>query len=119
MKKFSRIATAVATVTLVSLPAGALLAQNTSNTGAETITAAPPTPPAAAPARPAATTLPPPAATPAPTNTESAKGPKKKKIAKMTRQREIDKSIDSGTVPSRYRRSVPREYQQYVPFEKQ
>jgi hypothetical protein len=37
----------------------------------------------------------------------------------MTRQREIDKSIDSGTVPSRYRRSVPKEYQQYVPFEKQ
>jgi hypothetical protein len=36
----------------------------------------------------------------------------------MTRQQEIDKSIDSGTVPKRYRSSVPKEYQQYVPFAK-
>ncbi len=36
----------------------------------------------------------------------------------MTRQQEIDHSIDSGTVPSRYRRQVPKEYQQYIPFEK-
>jgi hypothetical protein len=36
----------------------------------------------------------------------------------MTRQQEIDKSIDSGTVPSRYRSRVPKEYQQYVPFSK-
>ena len=41
-----------------------------------------------------------------------------KKAAKMTRQQEIDKSIDSGTVPARYRNSVPKEYQQYIPFEK-
>ena len=36
----------------------------------------------------------------------------------MTRQQEIDKSIESGTVPERYRRSVPKEYQQYIPFDK-
>jgi hypothetical protein len=36
----------------------------------------------------------------------------------MTRQQEIEKSIDSGTVPARYRRSVPKEYQQYIPFAK-
>ena len=36
----------------------------------------------------------------------------------MTRQQEIDKSIDSGTVPSRYRKSVPKEYQHYIPFAK-
>ena len=33
-------------------------------------------------------------------------------------QQEIDHSIDTGTVPSRYRKNVPKEYQQYVPFEK-
>ena len=37
----------------------------------------------------------------------------------MTRQQEIDHSIASGTVPSRYRSSVPKEYQKYIPFEKQ
>jgi hypothetical protein len=37
----------------------------------------------------------------------------------MTRQQEIDKSVQSGTVPSRYRSQVPKEYQQYIPFEKQ
>ena len=36
----------------------------------------------------------------------------------MTRQQEIDHSISSGTVPSRYRSQVPREYQQYIPFDK-
>ena len=45
--------------------------------------------------------------------------PKKKKAAKMARQQEIDKSVDSGTVPARYRTSVPKRYQQYIPFDKQ
>ena len=31
----------------------------------------------------------------------------------------VPKSIDSGTVPSRYRSQVPKQYQQYVPFDKQ
>jgi cytoskeletal protein RodZ len=43
---------------------------------------------------------------------------KKKKTKKMTRQQEIDKSVDSGTVPARYRSSVPKEYHQYIPFAK-
>ena len=41
------------------------------------------------------------------------------KKKKMTRRQEFDKSVESGTVPSRYRNSVPKEYQQYVPFAKQ
>ena len=44
--------------------------------------------------------------------------PKKKKPAKMTRQQEIDRSVDRGTVPARYRNSVPKEYHQYIPFDK-
>jgi hypothetical protein len=106
MKMLSSIATA-AVVAFVSLPAGVVLAQSTPNTGPETITGAPP---AAAPAPAAAPTT--------TTTTEPAKSPKKKKVAKMTRQQEIDRSIDSGTVPARYRNSVPKEYQQYIPFEK-
>ena len=34
--------------------------------------------------------------------------PKKKKPAKMTRQQEIDRSVDRGTVPARYRNSIPK-----------
>ena len=45
--------------------------------------------------------------------------PKKKKAAKMTRQQEIDRSVDRGTVPARYRNSIPKEYHQYIPFDKQ
>jgi hypothetical protein len=114
--KFSRIAAAMVAATLLSLPAAVGLAQN----APETITTAPPpAAPEVAPAAPATTTTTPAAATPTTTTTEPSKSPKKKKVAKMTRQREIDKSIDSGTVPSRYRTSVPKEYQQYIPFEKQ
>jgi len=36
----------------------------------------------------------------------------------VTRRQEIERSISSGTVPSRYRSSVPKEYQQYIPFDK-
>lgn len=39
------------------------------------------------------------------------------KKRKSSRQKEIDRSVDNKTVPSRYRRNVPREYQQYIPFE--
>lgn len=42
----------------------------------------------------------------------------KKKKKKMTRQQEIDKSVESRTVPSRYRSSVPKQYHQYIPFAK-
>ena len=112
MQKLSHIAAAA--VTFLWLPASVVLAQNTPNTGAGTTTApAAATAPDATPAAPAATTT-----TPAATNTEPAKTPKKKIARKMTRQQEIDRSIDNGTVPARYRHSVPKEYQQYIPFEK-
>jgi hypothetical protein len=118
MQKYSRIA-AVAGL-LLCMPAGALHAQNTPpaatpDTGAG---AAPAPAPAASPtvAAPATTTTPPTTTTTA--TTEHATATKKKKTARMTRQQEIDKSIASGTVPSRYRKSVPKEYQQYIPFAK-
>jgi hypothetical protein len=134
MQKFSRIA-AVAALFLL-MPAGALLAQGTPtaatpDTGAGATPAPAPAPaPAAAPAAtPPATTAPaatatapatstPTTAAPAATTTTKPAGTKKKKSARMTRQQEIDRSIDSGTVPSRYRKSVPKEYQQYIPFAK-
>jgi hypothetical protein len=104
MKRLSRIAIAV--TILMCAPAGVLLAQSTPGGGI---------PPATAPeATPAPTADP--AATP---TADKGTGTRKKRPAKkMTRQQEIDKSIESGTVPSRYRSSVPQEYQQYVPFAK-
>jgi hypothetical protein len=71
-------------------------------------------------------------ATPEPTATPSAAAPpasdtpakktastkKKKSGTRMTREQEINHSIDTGTVPSRYRSQVPKEYQQYIPFDK-
>jgi hypothetical protein len=81
--------------------------------------------PAAATTPPAAATAPAATSTPAATTDTSTPPAGAKKSAerkpakkKMTRQQEIDHSIDTGTVPSRYRRQVPREYQQYIPFEK-
>jgi hypothetical protein len=112
MKILSWIAAAAVVVAFVSPLAGVVLAQSTSNTGSETITGAPPA------TAPAATATTPAAAPTATTATEPAKSLKKKKVTKMTRQQEIDKSIDRGTVPARYRNSVPKEYQQYIPFEK-
>jgi hypothetical protein len=111
---------AFATALFMSASVGVVLAQTPS--GNDT-TAAP------APAAPAPAASPAPAATPAPSDSPSASTPpatdqkttsmkKKKGGARMTRQQEIDHSINSGTVPSRYRSQVPKEYQQYVPFEK-
>lgn len=120
MQTMSRIAMTAAI--LLCWPAGHLLAQNTQDTPAAPSSSSPPasTPPAATtapstePAAPAA----PAAAPPATTTTEHAT--KKKKPAKtVSRRREIDKSIESGTVPARYRNSVPKEYQQYIPFSKE
>jgi hypothetical protein len=54
--------------------------------------------------------------TPAPEREKAA--PKKKKSAKVTRQQEIDRSVERGTVPARYRSSVPKEYQQYFTFDR-
>ena len=92
-----------ATMALVSLPAGIVLAQTPPGSGTGS------TPPAAT------TTTTAPAAKMETTTTEPAK---KKPAKKMTRQQEIDKSIDSGTVPARYRSSVPKEYHHLIPFDK-
>jgi hypothetical protein len=100
---------------------GLVLAQNAPAPATDTATrpavAAPATTPApAASPAPAAASAPAAATPSAATDTKEAKLPKKKK--RMTRQQEIDHAIASGTVPSRYRSSVPREYQRYIPFER-
>jgi hypothetical protein len=104
MQKLSRVMVAASAAALVFLPAGVALAQDAPSGGtapAATSTAAP--------------------ETTAPENVAPEKekaAPKKKKPARMTRQQEIDRSIDRGTVPARYRNSVPKEYHQYIPFDK-
>ncbi len=115
MKRLSGIA--IATTFFMLPPAGVLLAQTTPST--DTPAAAAPAAPAAAPTTSAPAAAPAAQPTTAPATTEADTGTKKKKSGKkMTRQQEIDKSIDSGTVPSRYRSSVPKEYQHYIPFAK-
>jgi hypothetical protein len=127
MQKLSRMVAAAAVA--VCVPAGLLMAQNAPSTaGSDTTTAPAPAPdatttpaPATTTSAPAATTAAPAATAPAataPAATQNDQPTKKKTTAKMTRQQEIDKSIDSGTVPARYRKQVPKEYQQYIPFAK-
>jgi hypothetical protein len=106
MQKLSRVVVAAWAVALVFVPAGVALAQGAPSSGP-------------APASPAA----PEAKVPenkAPENVvpEKKAGSKKKKPTRMTRQQEIDRSVDRGTVPARYRNSVPKEYHQYIPFDK-
>jgi hypothetical protein len=126
MKRLSHIATVAL---FLCLPAGAVFAQNAAGPDQQAPAAAPapPAAPAAAPAPPAApAATPAPLASPAPTaspTTTDAKPTttkKKRAVAGPTRptQKEIDQSVQNGTVPSRYRSQVPKEYQQYVPFEK-
>ena len=99
MQRLSRVMLAVSAAALVLLPAGSALAQGAPSGGTA----------------PAATTT----AAPETTAPEKEKAaPKKKKPARMTRQQEIDRSVDRGTVPARYRNSVPKEYHQYIPFDK-
>ena len=99
MQRLSRVMLAVSAAALVLLPAGVALAQGAPSGGTA----------------PAATS----AAAPETTAPEKEKAaPKKKKPARMTRQQEIDRSVDRGTVPARYRNSVPKEYHQYIPFDK-
>jgi hypothetical protein len=99
MQRVSRLVLAASVAALISLPAGVALAQSAPNSGTGTTTAAPST-------------------TAAETAEKEKPATRKKKPAKMTRQQEIDRSIDRGTVPARYRGSVPKEYQQYIPFDK-
>jgi hypothetical protein len=119
MKRLSRIATVAI---FMCLPAGAVLAQSAPAGTDQQAPAAAPAPPAApAPAAPAPAASPAPASpAPAasPTTTENKPTTTRKKRASGTSRKEIDKSIQSGTVPSRYRSQVPKEYQQYIPFEK-
>ncbi|UPJ53523.1 hypothetical protein IVB30_20745 [Bradyrhizobium sp. 200] len=117
MPKLSRLVVAVSAAALVFLPTGAALAQ-----GAPSSETAPTAPAATSTAAPEAKGP----ENKGPENKASENAapekekaaPKKKKPAKMTRQQEIDRSIDRGTVPARYRSSVPKEYHQYIPFDK-
>jgi hypothetical protein len=38
------------------------------------------------------------------------------KKKKPTQRQEVDQSVQSGTVPARYRKQVPKQYQQYIPW---
>jgi hypothetical protein len=104
MQKLSRLAVAASAAGLVMLPAGVALAQGA--------------PPSGGTAPAATSTAAPEATAPEKTPEKEKAAPKKKKPARMTRQQEIDRSIDRGTVPARYRSSVPKEYHQYIPFDK-
>ena len=109
MQKQSRAMLAALAAALVVPPAGFALAQGAPSGGtapAATSTTAPET---KAPEN----------KSPENTGPEKTKAAaKKKKSVKMTRQQEIDRSVERGTVPARYRNSVPKEYHQYIPFDK-
>lgn len=112
MNNPSRLLVAASLAALTFLSAGAALAQGTAQGMANTGTAT-----TAAPAATTATAATPPETTTAETS-KAAPKKKKKKPVRETRQQEIDRSIDQGTVPARYRSQVPREYQQYIPFDR-
>jgi len=99
MRKLSCLVVAASAAALAFMPAAIALAQNAPSAG---------TGAAAAPST----------AAPETATADKEKAPKKKKPAKMTRQQEIDRSIDRGTVPARYKSSVPKEYHQFIPFDK-
>jgi hypothetical protein len=107
MLKLSRVMVAASAAALVFLPAGVALAQGAPSGG--TAPAATPTP--AAPEAKVPESMAPENKATENTGPEKEKAaPKKKKPAKMTRQQEIDRSVDRGTVPARYRNSIPKEY---------
>ena len=102
MQKLSCVVVAAWAVSLVFVPAGVALAQGAPSGGT---------------APGATSTTAPEAKVPENTAAEKKAVPKKKPT-RMTRQQEIDRSVDRGTVPARYRNSVPKEYHQYIPFDK-
>ena len=59
-----------------------------------------------------------PSSTPSETAPKAKTATAAKKPAHMTQRQEIEKSLATGTVPSRYRSQVPKEYQRYIPFAK-
>lgn len=103
MQKLPRLVVVASMAVLLALPPGVALAQGAPSGGT-------------APA--ATSTAAPEAKAPENTAAETKAAPKKKKPTRMTRQQEIDRSVDRGTVPARYRNSVPKEYHQYIPFDK-
>lgn len=113
------LSTAVATI-VACLQAGPLLAQGTP--GSDTTPApapaaspAPAAPPAPAPSPAAAA----PSTSPATASGETAKHKSRKRIRISAQTRhEIAHSLKTGTVPSRYRSQIPKEYQRYIPLEK-
>jgi hypothetical protein len=115
MRKLSRFVVAASAAAVAWLPAGAALAQGAPSGGTTPAATSPSPPEPKAPEARAPETKA--AESPAPEKAKAAS--KKKKPARMTRRQEIDRSIDRGTVPARYRNSVPKEYHQYIPFDKQ
>ena len=114
MQKLPRLVVAASAAALVLLPAGAALAQGAPSGGTAPAATSPAAPETKASESKASESK-------ASENTAPEKDkavPKKKKPAKMTRQQEIDRWVDRGTVPARYRNSVPKEYHQYIPFDK-
>ncbi|WP_038972736.1 hypothetical protein [Bradyrhizobium genomosp. III] len=107
MQKSYLLAAVAALALMTQMPHA--LAQSTPAAGGTAATTAP-----ATTAAPSATTDT--SSQPTDSKKSASKKPAKKK---MTRQQEIDHSVDSGTVPARYRSSVPKQYQQYIPFDKQ
>ncbi|WP_316165613.1 MULTISPECIES: hypothetical protein [unclassified Bradyrhizobium] len=103
---------ALATILALSLAAEAAFAQSVPalDTPAQPAPAASPTP-TATPA-PAASAEKPGDAKPA----SEAAAPKKKRTRTTSTRKEVEDSLRSGTVPSRYRSRVPKEYQKYIPF---
>jgi hypothetical protein len=117
MKRIYLVAFAAGLV--ASLPAS-LLAQKPTDTPASASTAPPAAPaPSASPAPEASPSNDTPRNSNDAPRKKTAAKPKMKSLPKAMTQQEIDHSMESGTVPSRYRKNVPKEYQQYVPFEKQ
>ena len=112
MQKLPRLVVAASAAALLALPAGVALAQGAPSGG----TAATPTPAATSTAAPEPKA--PENKAPEDAAAEKKAATKKKKPTRMTRQQEIDRSVDRGTVPARYRNSVPKEYHQYIPFDK-
>jgi hypothetical protein len=119
MQKLSRVMVAASAAALVFLPAGIALAQGAPGGGTAPPATSTSAPEAKAPENKAPENKAPENKASENTAPEKEKAaPKKKKPARMTRQQEIDRSIDRGTVPARYRNSVPKEYHQYIPFDK-
>jgi hypothetical protein len=110
MQKSYLLAATAALALIMQTPLA--LAQTAPAAGGTAAPAATATAPATT-AAPAATTDS--ASQPTDAKKSASKKPAKKK---MTRQQEIDHSVDTGTVPARYRSSVPKQYHQYIPFDK-